>query len=358
MVRENFQRLQSKETHPPTPTIAAEAPVVVLDPQSHPEHDEPSVLVSTPVRPKKLAEISLPGLRIPSITQLRDFPNLTAPISSEAGSSSARIALPSSAPTSPRRTPTSILSGEPYTPASSPGIGVSVILANPTFLPLPPHTTPKASTPTEDLLNSPVVGSWDNFLDQPTYQANGDAFWRSREKIPLVSTEVSDLEISGISSISIHSMEGQMPTGIMQQQKNPVLQDQALQDQIRRKSNAEATIRELEEKLSDSCDDLDPDLITEFTAPHMHARLAQIGSHRDAYRSAIRRFLETFKQMLTQPEINQWQQDMKKILGEVRNHEAQVLTKITQASSKPAQMSEFEKAALKFKRSSLRSRRA
>ena len=165
----------------------------------------------------------------------------------------------------------SIEFGEPYTPSTSPQLGVSVILSNPTFKPLPPKPVHRSSTPTGDLESSPFIGSWDNFLEQPTYQ--GDQFWQSRDrtqdKIKLVSTDVSDLDNSKESSDTLdqncqalnHQVVGIKSTSLVMEEN---------------KANMESNIKQLELKVNDAIEDLDPDLITEFTAPHMTNKLEKL----------------------------------------------------------------------------------
>ena len=86
------------------------------------------------------------------------------------------------------------------------------------------------------------------------------------------------------------------------------------------REQAESGIKLLENKVKDACEDLDPELITEFTAPHMGAKLNDINTAKDQYRTAIRGFLDKFKNILTESEVNQWQADMKSLLSFVRNH--------------------------------------
>ena len=72
------------------------------------------------------------------------------------------------------------------TPATSP----SVILSNPSYLPVP-------LLPGVGSSQAQACGSWDNFVEDPTYQAQDQEFWDSRSdprKIQLVSTDISELE--------------------------------------------------------------------------------------------------------------------------------------------------------------------
>ena len=139
------------------------------------------MLQSTPVRSYQDRQSPFSSLNLPNIKQLREFPNLSAPVLAEQGKS-VIVRLPHSAPVSPvksNQSNCSIKSGDPITPTRSPELGVSVILANPTLVPAPP--LPKFSTPTRNV-GSPVVGSWDNFLKHPTYQNCDEIFWETRNK--------------------------------------------------------------------------------------------------------------------------------------------------------------------------------
>ena len=143
--------------------------------------------------PSDAPELFLPELNIPSISQIRDFPNLSNPLPS-----SVIVHLPHSAPSSPIPSPFSFLDvedGNPVTPTNSPS-EVSVILSNPNFLSVPTHPSrPRVSTP----VSSQAVGSWDNFLEAATYQGLDQEFWGTRtqgscRQVQLVSTDLSEPE--------------------------------------------------------------------------------------------------------------------------------------------------------------------
>ena len=143
---------------------------------------------ASPTHPNQLSPVySLPIFPFPTISQLNDFPNLTAP-SSEV-QRSVIVTLPNSAPVSPAHSVHTVTNSQPNTPVSS--IDVSVILSNPGFIPQPPAVPSRFSTPTGASNTSPFVGYWDNFLEEPTYK--DQEFWGTR-KINLVSTDVSDVE--------------------------------------------------------------------------------------------------------------------------------------------------------------------
>ena len=51
--------------------------------------------------------------------------------------------------------------------------------------------------------SSPPIGSWDNYLDRSSYELGEDQFWHVRHntwKIPIVTTDISDLELTASSS--------------------------------------------------------------------------------------------------------------------------------------------------------------
>ena len=335
----------SLDTHPPSPEgyLSVNLPV----------QEEPIILESTPITSRQSSENLLPTLSIPSIRQLRDFPNTSVPLPSLQGPS-VIVTLPNSAPTSPSaysQSGCSIQTGEPLTPATSPQLGISVILSNPTFKPVEPVPILRVSTPVESLGGSPRVGSWDNFHENPTYQQHDDQFWVSRDnyqqKIPIVSTDLSDLETSetSLNDLDLNCFSTVRSSQI---QKTMVVSSMEVS-----REQAESDIKSLENKVKDACEDLDPELITEFTAPHMGAKLNNINTAKDQYRTAVRGFLDKFKNTLTEPVVNQWQADMKSLLSFVRNHESVVFTKITQVTAKPPEMTEFEKASLEIQKKQL-----
>ena len=339
-------------THPPTPSyFDVSVPAILVDPPPHPENDEPVVLQSTPVRSYQDRQSPFSSLNLPSIKQLREFPNLSAPVLVEQGKS-VIVRLPHSAPVSPvksNQSNCSIKSGDPITPTRSPELGVSVILANPTFVPAPP--LPKFSTPTRNA-GSPVVGSWDNFLEHPTYQNCDEIFWETRNKntykIPIVSTDLSDLE-SSAASLNLHDLnclEEPQPVTIV----GGITPNQLTIEMEANRDRAMHVIKSLQERVQDTCDDLDPNLITEFTASHMSAKLNDITTARDQYRSSVRNFLETFKEILTEPDAEKLRSEMKSVLANVRSHESVVFTKITQVTAKPVEMTEFEKTTIELQR--------
>ena len=192
-------RTAQKAAKPLTPKIV---------PPTHPKQPYQSpVLEDPPTQPVQLSpSFSLPNLNLPTISQLRDYPNLTAPV--HPSHPSVIVTLPQSAPSSPIPThysnfDTSVQAGDPVTPSTSPA-QVSVILSNPSFLPLPPSLPPRFSTPA----GSQAGGSWDNFLEDPTYQEFDQEFWKTRGswQIQLVSTDISEPEdLSELGSSGVYT---------------------------------------------------------------------------------------------------------------------------------------------------------
>ena len=189
------EQVYSRSTNLPLPTFdrktrTAQKAAQPLPPQNNPP-THPVQSLQPPVQQPTHPSHPIPALNLPSISQLRDFPNLSTPI--PIAQKSVIVHLPNSAPSSPIPTPFSFLnieSGEPVTPSSQ----VSVILPNPAA-PLPPYLPPRSSTP--------CAGLWDNYSDNPSYQASDSQFWHSRispRKVQLVSTDIS--EIGDISSLT------------------------------------------------------------------------------------------------------------------------------------------------------------
>ena len=146
-------------------------------------------------------------LDIPSICQLRDYPNLSGP--SLASLSSARVSLPFSPPISPSlgSDEEEILECTPITPDGSPK-HESVIKPNPAFIYSVGQSNPIVSEEAKSefvYASTPVGGEWDNCLQPPTFLYSYSEFWRSRSncqhKIPIVSTDTSDDDIFADHSI-------------------------------------------------------------------------------------------------------------------------------------------------------------
>ena len=212
---------------------------------------------------------------IPTVSHLHDFPNLTVPVVFSPRRPA--VKLPTSAPVSPIRKLTSgdVLNGSPITPNTSPP-QVSVILPNPNTSVTREKTPPvRSSTPV--ILATPLSqagGSWDHYLDKPTYQIE-EQFWASRgvgKQVQLVSTDTSDVTASDLSCDSTAPVK-----------RNSLL-DQALIGVTRMTGdNSEnswsatlADLREQETEVVDMCSDCDPILITAESAPSMNAELDKI----------------------------------------------------------------------------------
>ena len=274
---------------------------------------------------------------LPSISQLRDFPNLSAELLSK----KITVELPSSAPVSPISTQNNLFieEGNPITPSGSPA-HVSVILSNPNLLP-DTQLQPRASTPT--FLVSQLAegaGSWDNYLDDPTYKKFGSEFWSSRaeaNKVRIVSTDVSNLSDLSESSVSANSVLNQA------QMSTPDTEMEA----------AAESLRDLETKVSDMVSDCEPGMITVDSAPSMKEELNKIGDIRDKYRSCVRKFLSTYSEKLSSSEKLQWEQDMQKTVSVVNKHKFDVLAKVNKLLPASSRMSAFEQASLDLQKKQL-----
>ena len=303
-----------------------------------------------PTHPVQLsADFSLSSLNVPTLSQLRDYPNLSVPYPPL--QPSVIVTLPQSAPSSPIPaycdSPfADIQPGNPFTPTRSKSPEVSVIQANPGFLPVPPPLPPRCSTPA----SSVAGGSWDNYLDDPTYQGFDLQFWSTRNsrQIQLVSTDISDLEnFSEPSELSSELLNrGQLNTSVISDLE--ILSDQEVTaTTMSTRTAAETNLRSQDTRIRDMCDDLDPDFITEDSAPFMKEKLKEISDRRDIYRDAVRQFLSDFATDLITVEVEQWKVDMKGVVDLVKKHMFDVLGKVTRlAVARP--MTEFEKATIKL----------
>ena len=109
---------------------------------------------------------------------------------------------------------------------------------------------------------------------------------------------------------------------------------------------AEAKLSLLDTRLRDMCDDLDPDLITEESAPSMEKELDKIGVAKDGYRDAVRKFLSDYAGELSGPEAAQWKADMKSVVDIVKANKFSVLSSVNQVLPPVVPMTEFEKATI------------
>ena len=290
--------------HPPSPTVEQ---LSLSQPGSS---DQAVQVVIPPTHPVQ----SFPFSNIPTISQLRDFPNLSFPL--QPAQPSVIVTLPQSAPSSPIPTYSSspdpnIQAGNPFTPSRSPEI--SVISPNPSFLPVPPPVPPRVSTPA----SSPGEGSWDNFLDDPSYQGFDQQFWNTREsrQIQLVSTDISELEnlseLNG-SEFSLDLFErGQLNSTQSSQLDSPATQQVTVTAiTMSERTTAEANLRSLDIKVMDMCEMLDPALIDQHYALSVHSELEKIIEALDKYKAAVRQFLSDFDSDLVETETAAWNADV------------------------------------------------
>ena len=301
---------------------------------------------TTPTHPVQFEpDYSLPIFPYPTISQLHDFPNVETQTQQ-----SVIVTLPHSAPASPTQ-PRPIESfSNNSSPIVSPG-GVSVILSNPGFRPLPQFSTPTVSTPVG-------VGSWDNFLEVPTYQRESQSFWATREhRVQIVSTDISELE-DPLSSCCSDESVGFLNQGTIHLSSPlgataPSEIGSVLKDIM---SDMEKSIKSLKEKqtaVEDMCDDLDPNLITSNSASAMEREIEKIEVGRNNYRNAVRQFLQDFDGVLTDPEKEQWKSVMKSTVNKVNTHKMTVLDKVNQLTPKVVPMSEFEKETIDIQKQQL-----
>ena len=307
--------------------------------------------VTTPTHPIQFEpDLSFPVFPYPTISQLRDYPNVSEPAIQT--QQSVIVTLPSSAPTSPTLPIPFKSVSNTSSPCSSPG-GVSVILSNPGFRPLPPISQPAVSTP---------IGacSWDNYLEIPTYQREFRRFWETREphRVQIVSTDISDLEDSLSPKYSNDSV-GLLDQGTLYLSSSPLgakapsdldMPAQSRKVEMDLKINI---LRSQQTGVEDMCDDLSPDLITTNSASAMERELEKIEVARNSYRNEVRKFLQDFDTELTDVDKDQWNSTMKLTVDKVNKHKMTILDKVSQLAPKVTPMSEFEKATIEIQKQQL-----
>ena len=118
----------------------------------------------------------------------------------------------------------------------------------------------------------------------------------------LVSTDISEVEDNSNLSALPSSQISILDQGILD---SPDMEAEA----------AGQALRDKEERVRDMCLDLDPDLITVGTAPHMKEELQAINEARNEYRSAIRKFIKDNSNSLLSSEKAQWEADMQSVVN-------------------------------------------
>ena len=296
-------------------------------------------------------------LDIPSICQLRDYPNLSNPLLI-----SARVPLPYSPPVSPLfgNDEGDILESTPVTPDGSPK-QESVIKPNPAYI--YSVSVEKSSSAVLEAANSePVfastpVGEWDNCLQLPTFLYSDSEFWRSRShcrhKIPIVSTDTSDDDIFADKSLYCPLLEDPVTQHNIALTQSSIEPLESVSDMAGSKESEEAHIKALDMKVRDLCDDLDPNLISEHSAPSMNRELDKISDAKDSYRQAVRNYLTNFSDHISLPEKAQWEADLASTLKLVKEHKFKVLEKVNILNPPAPSMTEFEKETIELQKKQL-----
>ena len=354
-----------------------------LTPRNSPTHSGPVQLLSVPphseqlqvppthpiqllenIHPCRSQTLPLAIQGIPTISQLRDYPNLSHPPPPTTvedytplgpAQSSVIVTLPNSAPSSP--TPFSYLDietvGDAFvTPSTSPQ--VSVIHSNPSYLPPPTFLQPKHSTPTARAPTTGTsAGTWDNYQEETSYQSSSRKFWETRKKIPVVSTDISELgsEVEGPSPFNLNAAVVDVSQVFLFDQ-NLEMPNQD-EENMSSKEEAESRLRDLDVKVRDMCEDLPADMITELSAPLMQGELDKIAVVRDEYRKEVRAFLSQFTNELVSTEKSAWEADLTSLLNIVKTHKFRVLEKVSSFTQQATPMTEFERESIELKKKKL-----
>ena len=143
------------------------------------------------------------------------------------------------------------------------------------------------------------MGSWDNFLEDPTYQGADQLFWTSRtepRQIQLVSTDISepsDTSNGRLSSsqVSLDLNDGILVSDIAEEEQFQLERSADQQYSCpamapsQERTAAENSLRILDTKVRDMCNDLLPTFITSGTAHVMDRELDKIAAVRDDFRN-------------------------------------------------------------------------
>ena len=213
--------------------------------------------------------------------------------------------------------------------------------------PLSPVTLPISTLPTSDQNDclvtpgsSPQIGSWDNFLESPSYELGERAFWsasRDIRKIPIVSTDISDLDFSSESSDSLIGPSDQKTSlGVEEVKMAPT---QGCTD-------AASALVTAKNCLQVAVDMLDPD---EIDASYIHtvpAELESIKILNSQFMVQVLDILDKFKAELDPTVVTSWQEEKMKAKKLVLDHKKLVWNKCNEISPiKP--LSHFENQSLK-----------
>ena len=201
---------------------------------------------------------------------------------------------------------------------------VPVILSN-------PYCTPRSFT-SGLLAQDSQVGSWDPYLEAPSFQVLNQVWPR---KVQLVSTDCSDLD----DTVPLESLGGSnnKSSAVAMSPPSP-------------KNEAERSLRGQDVDIRNMVDDLNPALITRDSAPAMNNELKSIGEAKDKYRRDVGKYLADFAEDISGPEKAQWEVDKKNLVDYVMKHKFDVLAKVGQVNPPPTPMTEFEQETIKLQR--------
>ena len=187
--------------------------------------------------------------------------------------------------------------------------------------------------------SSPQIGSWDNYLDSPSYELGHKEFWsasRDIRKIPIVSTDISDLDLSSGVSDSNSDFSDQRTT---------LKAGEVRMAPSKSCNDAASGLATAKNALQIAVDMLDPD---EIVASYLHTvpeELEGIKKLNSQFMLQVLDFLEKYKDELEENVITSWQEEKKKAKSLVLEHKKLVWDKCAEISPvKP--LSHFEQQSL------------
>ena len=297
----------------------------------------PPPLKSTGVLPPTLPPQSsptsgprLPSLHIPSISQLRDFPNLFRPHRIPVVSPTLGIPLPT-LNVIDEFSPDAILHCEQ---------------------PLIPLQAPLQNTPQSE--DSPIVGSWDYY--QEHYTDWNLSFQQVDQtpcpgKIPIIITDQSDLEESFTTS-------SHTPTNspLFEEKDIPERNFSSLLEEKTHPENnimqaASEEVDDLEADVRGLIDLLDPDEITEASAPAMQGDLDKVFKNLQTYRKTVKKFLKTYA--VDGPNKEALEEKGKVLIKYVGHHRSLVNEKVAKLLPVVKPLSEFEQETINIQKRQL-----
>ena len=185
--------------------------------------------------------------------------------------------------------------------------------------------------------SSPPIGSWDNYLDRSSYELGEDQFWHVRHntwKIPIVTTDISDLELTASSSET-----SEVSDSVFLVEEETMAPSEGC-------NNAAKGLVAAKINLLSRIEVLDPDDIDQS---FLHTIPGELDSIRDLladFFSKIISFQSDFSEELDPSVVSSWQEEKKRVKKLVLDHKKLAWAKYTSLCPVKT-LSHFEEQSLR-----------